>query len=152
MNVEIKIANRFELMIRVFQLKFKKLMKNFIEKHVLEKMKTHIYVIEFQKKKLFHAHILLIKNSKNDVTAINVDVVVQVIISDSIAESEFYKLMTKHMIHKNCKNKIDVICHDKNDNCIKNYSKSMFNVTNFFHFSDYFQYRRSNKKRISDTI
>ena len=56
------------------------------------------------------------------------------------------------MIHKNCKNKIDVICHDKNDNCIKRFSKSMFNVTNFLHFFDYFQYRRSNKKRISDTI
>ena len=45
--------NRFELMIRVFQFKIKKLMKNFIEKHVLEKMKIHIYVIEFQKKNCF---------------------------------------------------------------------------------------------------
>ena len=52
-NVEIKIANRFELMIRVFQFKFKNLMKNFIEKHVFEKMKTHIYVIECQKKNCF---------------------------------------------------------------------------------------------------
>ena len=139
-------------MIRVFQFKFKKLMKNFIERHVLEKMKTHIYVIEFQKRNLFHAHILLINHSKNDVIAINIDVVVQIIISNSIAKSKFYKLMTKHMIHKNCKNKIDVICHDKNDNCIKRFSKSMFDVTNFLHFFDYFQYRRSNKKRISDTI
>ena len=101
---------------------------------------------------MFRAHILFINHSKNDVIAINVDVVVQIIISNSIAESKLYKLMTKHMIHKNCKNKIDVICHDKNDNCIKRFSKSMFNVTNFLCFSDYFQYRRSNRKRISNTI
>ena len=139
-------------MTRVFQLKFKELMKNFTEKHVLEKMKTHIYVIEFQKKNMSHAHILFINHSKNDVTAINVDDVVQVIISDKNAESELYDLITQHMIHKNCKNKIDVICHDKNDDCIKRFSKSMFLVTNFFHASDYSQYRRSNKERISNTI
>ena len=152
MNIEIKIANRFELMIRVFQFKFKKLMKNFIERHVFEKMKIHIYVIEFQKRNLFHAHILLINYSKNDVIAINVDVVVQIIILNSIAKSSLYKSMTKQLIYKNCKNKIDVICHDKNDNCIKRFSKSMSNVTHFFHFFDYFQYRRSNKKRVSNTI
>ena len=152
MNVKVKIVNRFELMTRIFQLKFKELMKNFIERHVFEKMKIHIYVIEFQKKNLLHAHILFINHSKNDVTAINVDVVVQAIILNSIAKSKFYKLMTKHIIHKNCKNKIDVICHDKDDNCIKRFSKSMFNITNTFHFFDYFQYRRSNKKRVSNTI
>ena len=56
MNIEIKIVNRFELMTRVFQFKFKKLMKNFIERHVLEKMKIHIYVIEFQKKNVSCAY------------------------------------------------------------------------------------------------
>ena len=47
--LKLKIAKCFELMIRIFQLKFKKLMKNFIEKHIFEKMKTHIYIMKFQK-------------------------------------------------------------------------------------------------------
>ena len=108
--------------------------------------------LNFKRNFFFHAHILLINYSKNDVIAINIDVVVQIVISNSIAKLKFYKLMTKYMIHKNCKNKIDVIYHDKNDNCIKRFSKSMLNVTNFFYLFDSSQYRRSNKERISNTI
>ena len=73
---EIQRENRFHFIVRVFQLKLKKLMKNLIERHVLKKIKIHIYVIEFQKKNLFHAYILIINHSKNDVIAKNVDVVV----------------------------------------------------------------------------
>ena len=48
--VKIKMKNHFDFVVRVFQLKLKKLIRNFIEKHVLNQMKTYIYVIKFQKK------------------------------------------------------------------------------------------------------
>ena len=57
-TIEIKIKNRFDFIVRVFQLKFKKLIKNLIEKHVLKKIKIHIYVIEFQKKIVSCAYIV----------------------------------------------------------------------------------------------
>ena len=57
-SIEIKIKNRFDFIVRVFQLKFKKLIKNLIEKHVLKKIKIHIYVIEFQKKIVLCAYIV----------------------------------------------------------------------------------------------
>ena len=46
----VDIVNRFDLMIKVFQLKFKKLLRDFIERHVMKMMNAHIYVIEFSKK------------------------------------------------------------------------------------------------------
>ena len=49
-------VNRSNFVVRIFQLKLKKFMKNFIEKHVLSEMKTHIYVIEFQKRNLFYVY------------------------------------------------------------------------------------------------
>ena len=152
LSSEIKKENRFDFIVRVFQLKLKKLMKNLIKKHVLREIKIHIYVIEFQKRNLFHVHILIINHSKNDVTATNVDVVVQIIISDKIENFDFYKLMTKHMIHKNCKDKIDVICHDKNDQCTKRFLKQMINVTNLNHVCDFSQYRRFARACVSNTV
>ena len=71
--------------------------------------------IEFQKRNLFYIHILIINYSKNNVIATNVNDVVQVVISNKNENSIFYELITIHMIHKSCKNKIDVICHDKSD-------------------------------------
>ena len=80
-------------------------MKNLIEKHVLNEIKIHIYVIEFQKKKLFYVYLLFINYSKNDVITINVDVVVQTIIFFEFNDNLF-KLIKKHMIYKNCKIKL----------------------------------------------
>ena len=45
--VEISIKNRFDFIARVFQLKLKKLFRDFIDRHVLKEVKIHFYVIEF---------------------------------------------------------------------------------------------------------
>lgn len=52
------ITDRPDLVARVFQLKLASLMKDLIEKGVFGRVKAHIYVIEFQKRGLPHAHIL----------------------------------------------------------------------------------------------
>ena len=39
----------------------------------------------------------------------------RLLLSNKNEDFDFYKLMTKHMIYKNYKDKIDIICHDKND-------------------------------------
>ena len=64
----------------MFQLKLKELIRDFIKRHMLKETKTHIYVIEFQKRNLSHAHILTINHSRDDVTKVNVNHVVQVVI------------------------------------------------------------------------
>ena len=67
-------------MTKVFQLKFKEFLDDLIERHVMKIMNAHIYVIEFQKKNLSHAHILLIADSRNEFDENNIDDVVHAII------------------------------------------------------------------------
>ena len=129
---KIFIKDQSNLTTRVFQLKLKKLLRDFIERHVLDEVKIYTYVIKFQKKNLFHVHILIINHFLNEVTNDNIDVVVKIVISlmskDYVTNSKFkktrlYDLMTSHMIHKNCFKIKNVVCHDKNDICIKRFSK-----------------------------
>ena len=74
---------------------------------------------------LCNLDILIITNSKNDVNSRNVDKVVKTIIFDSIVNREFYDLIFKHMIHKNCLKNANVVCHDEKNNCIKYFFKSL---------------------------
>ena len=94
-------------------------MRNLIERHVFDQMIVHTYVIEFQKRNLFHVHILIIVHFNDDIIKNNINNVVQIIISNFEKNLKLYELIIKHMIHKNCKNVKNVICHDEHDRCTK---------------------------------
>ena len=55
-----KLSDRLDLIVRVFRLKLKELLSDLIKRQVLGKPLAHEYTIEFQKRGLPHAHILLI--------------------------------------------------------------------------------------------
>ena len=57
-------------------------------------------------------------------------------------KTRLYDLMTSHMIHNNCFKIKNVVCHDKNDVCIKRFFKSLRNITNINHSFEYSQMRR----------
>ena len=151
LSFEIVSINRSDFVARIFQLKLRKLMKNLIERHVLDEMKIHIYVIEFQKRDLSHAHILIIVVSKNDVNSDNVDDAMKTLISNSNVNKEFYDLIIKNMIHKNCLNNVNVVCHDEKNNCIKFFSKSLSEIIDLNHRSDYSLYERHVMPSIENT-
>ena len=90
-------------------------MRNLIKRHVFDQMIVYTYVIDFQKRNLFHAHILIIAHFDNDVIENNVNDVVQIMISNFEKKFKLYELIIKHMINKNCKNVKNVICHDEHD-------------------------------------
>ena len=137
MFADVSAINRSNFVVRVFQLKLKKLMKNFTKNHVLSETKTHIYVIEFQKRDLFHVYILIIAHFENDVNSKNVDKIVKTIIFDSKKNRKFYDLIFKHMIHKNCLKNANVVCHDEKNNCIKYFFKSLCEKIDLNDFSNY---------------
>ncbi|PKY39565.1 hypothetical protein RhiirA4_308615, partial [Rhizophagus irregularis] len=58
-------ADRPDLTARVFHIKLRELLKDLCEKHWLGKVIAYVYVIEFQKRGLPHAHILLILNPED---------------------------------------------------------------------------------------
>ena len=57
--------NRPDLCARVFKIKFKELMNDLIKNKIFGKVVSNIDVIEFQKRGLPHAHILLILDKED---------------------------------------------------------------------------------------
>ena len=121
----VDIVNRLDLMARIFQLKLRELLRDLIERHVMEIINAHIYVIEFQKRDLSHAHIFLIANSRDEFDANNIDDAVHAVIffkkvsGLNVKCKTLYELIVEQMIHKNCKNVEKVSCHDFESRCIK---------------------------------
>jgi hypothetical protein len=55
--------DRPDLIVRVFRAKLEDLKKQLFKKHILGKVIAYVYVVEFQKRGLPHAHFLLITSS-----------------------------------------------------------------------------------------
>jgi len=91
-----------ELVTCVFNLKLDTLLRD-IKDDVLGNVITKIWVIEFQKRGLPHAHILLILNEASKLrTAEDFDSMVSTEIPDSICHPEAYEIVTSCMVHGPC--------------------------------------------------
>jgi ATP-dependent DNA helicase PIF1 len=60
--------DRLDLVVRVFRAKTEELKNLLFKKHILGKVKAHVYVVEFQKRGLPHAHFLLIMEQRYKLT------------------------------------------------------------------------------------
>ena len=127
-------------------------MKNFIKRYVLSEIKTHIYVIKFQKRDLLYIHILIVVTSQNDVNSTNVDNVVKAVIFDLVVNRKLYNLVLKHIIHKNCLKNKNVVCYNDKNNCIKFFSKTLNEIINLNDCLNYLMYERYVIKYIENTL
>jgi hypothetical protein len=72
-------------------------------KDILGKVKAYIYVVEFQKRGLPHAHWLLIMQRKYKITCPEqYDAIITAELPDKKKYLELYKMVTKHMMHGPC--------------------------------------------------
>ena len=55
-----KVTDRPDLVVRVFKLKLRELLNDILKRHILGRPLAHVYTIEFQKRGLSHAHMLII--------------------------------------------------------------------------------------------
>nr|GEZ10845.1 hypothetical protein [Tanacetum cinerariifolium] len=95
--------DRPDLVTRVFYAKLEYLKHQLFTKHILGVVSSHVYVIEFQKKGLPHAHFLLILTSADKLA--NPDHYNKVVcaeIPDPNKQPELHQLVLKHMIHGPC--------------------------------------------------
>jgi len=53
-------SDRLELISHVFNIKLKAILKDILKENIFEKVLAHLYIIEFQKRRLPHAYILII--------------------------------------------------------------------------------------------
>jgi len=75
-----------------------------LKKGAFGKMRAFLYTIEYQKRVLPHAHILLWVAPEDKVKPENIDLVISAEIPDKEQDPELHKMVMAHMIHGPCGN------------------------------------------------
>ena len=119
---------------RVFALKLKKMLDLLFKDGIFGRKIGSIYVIEFQKRGLPHAHILLILAPEDrPLTAAEVDDMISAELPDEATEPRYYKYVTSHMMHGPCgkENPAAPCMHDPRypGRCSKGYPKKFCDNT-----------------------
>ena len=125
-----KASDRPDLIVRVFRLKLRELLNDILKKHVLGRPLAHVYTIEFQKRGLPHAHILVIladEGKARDPT--DYDRIVCGELPSPELQPILYGIVRRCMIHGPCGliNK-NAPCM-RNGSCSKHFPKQFSNVT-----------------------
>ena len=95
--------DRPDLVARVFRAKLEELKKSLLEDHILGEVLAYVYVVEFQKRGLPHAHWLLIMRNKFKLTCPEqYDLLISAELPNKKKYPELYKMVTKHMMHGPC--------------------------------------------------
>jgi len=138
------VQDRPELLVRVFKLKLYELIRDLTKRMILGRVIAFIYVIEFQKRGLPHAHILTILHSMDKPHTIDdIDSIVCAEIPSQDKVPELYDTVTSFMLHGPCgMAKANAPCM-KDGKCSKGYPKSFSDET-FSEVDGYPIYRRRN--------
>jgi hypothetical protein len=92
--------DRPDLIVHVFRAKLEELKNLLFKKHILGKVKARVYVVEFQKRGLPHAHFLLIMEQRYKLTCSEqYDHLICAELPDKAKYPLLYKMVTKHMMH-----------------------------------------------------
>ncbi|XP_028053298.1 uncharacterized protein LOC114257721 [Camellia sinensis] len=95
--------DRPDLLTRVFYSKFDEMKTDILTKNVLRKVLAYAYVIEYQKRGLPHAHMVIILDENDKLrTPDDYDNIVIDEIPDKRLEPRLYSAVLKHMIHGPC--------------------------------------------------
>ena len=129
-HAHLKTYNRDDIIARVFKAKLTALLKDILIDYVLGIVVAYVYVIEFQKRGLPHAHILIIlhPDSKPNKVPAKIDKMISAQIPDPETNPILFKLVKKHMIHGPCQ--FYKQCLRNDDKCSKYFPKKYQDVTN----------------------
>ncbi|XP_024368015.2 uncharacterized protein [Physcomitrium patens] len=137
--------DRPDIVVHVFELKLRALMDEITKKNVMGETIAFCYTIEFQKRGLPHAHILLwLKDKVNDCDL--VDRIVCAEIPDLDRQPQLYAAVAKHMMHGPCGlDNPNCPCME-DDRCTKNYPMQARDTTEV-DGDGHVLYRRRNQGR-----
>ncbi|KAI5452038.1 hypothetical protein NCC49_001334 [Naganishia albida] len=95
--------DRPDLIARVFNMKLKALIHDITARSFLGNVIARVHTIEFKKRGLPHAHLLLITSGEDRPrTADDIDAVVSAELPDSQFQPELWNIVTKAMLHGHC--------------------------------------------------
>ncbi|XP_076052787.1 uncharacterized protein LOC143032201 [Oratosquilla oratoria] len=122
-----RACDRPDIVSRILKLKLDSLMGDLVHKKAFGAVKAHLYSVEWQKRGLPHAHILLWMAVR--VTADTVAQIIRAEIPDKEKEPRLYETVTRCMIHGPCKgyDESQICCHGKSakpDQCGKGFPKT----------------------------
>ncbi|XP_076927916.1 uncharacterized protein LOC143591651 [Bidens hawaiensis] len=124
--------DRPELVSRVFRAKLEDLKEQLLKKHLLGEVKANVYVIEFQKRGLPHAHILIMYPQYKIKNPDHYDKVVCAEIPDKRRHPKLHELVVKHMMHGPCGNlrpKSPCMQGDPDQSCRFHYPRQFNDLT-----------------------
>lgn len=137
--------DRPDLVAKVFHAKLKQLMRDITVNNVFGNVDAYVYTVEFQKRGLPHAHILIILSEDSKLlTAEDVDNVVCAFLPDPANDRRLFECVTRHMIHGPCGTlNLNSPCMVDN-RCSKNFPKEYSDETVYISDGGYPKYRRPN--------
>ena len=98
-------ANRPDIVARVFRIKLRVLLDKLLKEHVLGKVVGYTWVIEFQKRGLPHAHILLIVQHRDKPQTpedVDMRVTAELPDPDDPEQAELLRILLSSQIHGPC--------------------------------------------------
>ena len=123
-----KSFDRPDLLVRVFKQKLVKLMK-ILKDGAFGSLQAWVYSIEFQKRGLPHAHILLWLPKDHAIRPDQIDNAVVAEIPDKEQDPELYEIVTSNMIHGPCGQLNPHSVCMKNGRCSKGFPKNFLRET-----------------------
>ena len=131
---------------RVFKLKLDAIIKDIIKDHVLGRPVGYMYVVEYQKRGLPHAHILMILNSDDKPrNPRDYDKLICAELPDPVLEPDLFKTVTTCMMHGPCGIDNPTCPCMKDGYCSKHYPKDFLDETR--ESDGYPEYRRRDDGR-----
>ena len=140
-------SDRPDIVSCVFNLKLKELLDDLHERHVLGRETAFVYTIEFQKRGLPHAHLILfLADADKPQTTQDIDRLVSAKIPDPQVQPDFHDTVKRHMMHGPCGDlDPDCVCME-NGECKKHFPKPLQQQTEFS-VNGYPLYRRREQHR-----
>ncbi|QQP49076.1 ATP-dependent DNA helicase, partial [Caligus rogercresseyi] len=118
---------RHDLIARVFHLKLKKMMQLFTSGNIFGKTICHMYTIEWQKRGLPHAHILLWLQDK--LRSTDIDAIISAEFPDPRQDPVLFEVIKDHMVHGPCGDlNRNSNCMEKGK-CTKRFPRQMLQAT-----------------------
>ncbi|KAI9115686.1 hypothetical protein K1719_013355 [Acacia pycnantha] len=143
----LKPCDKPEILSRVFHMKLDKLMRILKDENILGSIKADVYTVEFQKRGLSHAHIILWLFEADKLTSpFDVDQLISIEIPDKLVDPELYELVRSYMVHGPCgRSSRNVPCME--DGKCSKYFPKRYNAHTILDEKGYPTYRRRNDGR-----